>query len=72
MIVAVCGVVQGWARRVAQLETALDSEGEHVKTLLGQRDALAVRKVGLGADLDERERGTEREWGSVPTWDALA
>jgi hypothetical protein len=30
---------------VAQLETALASEGEHVKTLLGQRDALAVRKV---------------------------
>ena len=43
---------QVWMRRVAQLERTLTSEGEHIKTILRQRDQLAVRKAGLDARVE--------------------
>ena len=54
---------QVWMRRVAQLERTLTSEGEHIKTILRQRDQLAVRKAGLDAQVESLDNQVRSDTG---------
>ena len=58
---------QVWMRRVAQLERTLTLEGEHIKTILRQRDQLAVRKAGLDARVESLDTQVRRDNSHTPS-----